>query len=194
MSRARARASIVISDHEIEAISTRLAERLGGPTRTSRPAFASRRPFPRAPSARSCRDGARICDPDRRARSSSCLPGPPPELRRLWRGRASRTTPSVACSRARRPPERRIAAVLRRQRVRRRAGARGGRRRRDGVEATVCARDFEIHVDLVVGEAGGARRMRSPPPCAGAWARVSLHRRRANGRGDRARALPQARA
>ena len=41
-------------------------------------------------------------------------------------------------------------AAVRRQRVGCRARARGGGGDGDGVEATICAREFEIHVDLVV--------------------------------------------
>jgi competence/damage-inducible protein CinA-like protein len=84
------------------------------------------------------------------------LPGPPPELRRLWP--AALESPPVCELLARaRPPKRRtlrfygvsesaVAQALEE------AGGDG-----DGVEATVCARDFEIHVDLVIGEAGGPR-------------------------------------
>jgi nicotinamide-nucleotide amidase len=84
------------------------------------------------------------------------LPGPPRELRRLW-PRALETEP------VRRVLER--APALRRQVLRffgtpesavakalAEAGGDG-----DGVEATICAREFEIHVDLVV-EPGGEGR------------------------------------
>jgi nicotinamide-nucleotide amidase len=84
------------------------------------------------------------------------LPGPPSELRRLWE--AARESEQVRSVLARaRPPERRTlrfygvseSAVAR---ALEQAGGDG-----DGVEATVCARDFEIHVDLVVREAGERR-------------------------------------
>jgi nicotinamide-nucleotide amidase len=84
------------------------------------------------------------------------LPGPPPELRRLWTAALESPPLRELLARAR-PPERQtlrfygvsesaVAQALEE------AGGDG-----DGVEATVCARDFEIHVDLVVGEAGGPR-------------------------------------
>jgi nicotinamide-nucleotide amidase len=83
------------------------------------------------------------------------LPGPPPELQRLWRS-ALQTKPVRRVLTRARPPELRklrffgasesaVAKAL--------AGAGGDG---DGVEATICARDFEIHVDLVV--APGAER------------------------------------
>ena len=84
------------------------------------------------------------------------LPGPPPELRRLWSKAVESDLVRALLSRAR-PPERRTlrfygvseSAVAR---ALEEAGGDG-----DGVEATVCARDFEIHVDLIVREDGGAR-------------------------------------
>jgi nicotinamide-nucleotide amidase len=77
------------------------------------------------------------------------LPGPPRELRRLW-PRALESKP-VRCILERAPararsvlrffgtPESAVAQALAE------AGGDG-----DGVEATICAREFEIHVDLVV--------------------------------------------
>ena len=84
------------------------------------------------------------------------LPGPPRELQRLWE-RALDAAPvrSVlerAPARGRRTlrffgtPESTVAEAL---------AAAGGDG--DGVEATICAREFEIHVDLVV-EPGGEER------------------------------------
>jgi nicotinamide-nucleotide amidase len=84
------------------------------------------------------------------------LPGPPPELRRLW-PRALETVP-VRAVLERAPglqrtvlrffgtPESAVARALEE------AGGDG-----DGVEATICAREFEIHVDLVA-EPGGEER------------------------------------
>jgi nicotinamide-nucleotide amidase len=77
------------------------------------------------------------------------LPGPPAELRRLW-PRALASDPLRELLERTRPPGRRVlrlfgvsesavAGALEE------AGGDG-----DGVEATICAREFEIHVDLVV--------------------------------------------
>jgi nicotinamide-nucleotide amidase len=84
------------------------------------------------------------------------LPGPPWELRELW-PRALETEPvRELLARAQRPSRR----VLRFYGASESAVARaladaGGDG--DGVEATICARDFEIHVDLVV-EPGAEQR------------------------------------
>jgi len=84
------------------------------------------------------------------------LPGPPAELKRLW-ARALETEPVQRVLARARPPELRklrffgasesaVAKAL--------ADAGGDG---DGVEATICARDFEIHVDLVVDRDAGER-------------------------------------
>jgi nicotinamide-nucleotide amidase len=84
------------------------------------------------------------------------LPGPPGELRRLW-ARALETAPVRRLLEQARPPGRRVlrffgasesAVALALDE----AGGEG-----EGVEATVCARDFEVHVDLVVDDGGEAR-------------------------------------
>jgi nicotinamide-nucleotide amidase len=84
------------------------------------------------------------------------LPGPPPELQRLW-PRALETEPvRRVLQRARRPGRRVLrfygASESAVARALEEAGGDGG-----GVEATICARDFEIHVDLIV-EPGAEER------------------------------------
>src|SRR5205807_7381825 len=84
------------------------------------------------------------------------LPGPPWELQELW-PRALETEPVRALLQRARRPSRRVlrfygaseSAVAQALDA---AGGDGG-----GVEATVCARDFEIHVDLVVDPGADAR-------------------------------------
>ena len=89
-------------------------------------------------------------------RVAVALPGPPSELQRLW-ARALEMEPLRRLLARARPPGRRVlrffgasesavAAALAE------AGGEG-----EGMEATVCARDFEVHVDLVVDEGGEAR-------------------------------------
>jgi nicotinamide-nucleotide amidase len=84
------------------------------------------------------------------------LPGPPAELRRLWPLALESGPVRDVLARAR-PPGRRtlrfygasesaVAQALAE------AGGDG-----DGVEATICARDFEIHVDLVIAPGAEAR-------------------------------------
>jgi nicotinamide-nucleotide amidase len=84
------------------------------------------------------------------------LPGPPWELRELWPRALETEQVRAVLSRARRPSRRvlryygasesAVAAAL---------AAAGGEG--EGVEATICARDFEIHVDLVVDPGAEAR-------------------------------------
>jgi competence/damage-inducible protein CinA-like protein len=84
------------------------------------------------------------------------LPGPPGELRRLW-PKALETEPVRRVLDRAMPPEHRVlrffgvseSAVARALED---AGGDG-----DGVEATICARDFEIHVDLYVEREAEAR-------------------------------------
>jgi competence/damage-inducible protein CinA-like protein len=84
------------------------------------------------------------------------LPGPPGELRRLW-PRALETDPLRELLTRARPPGRRVLRLfgVSESAVARALADAGGDG--EGVEATICARDFEIHVDLVV-EPGAERR------------------------------------
>ena len=77
------------------------------------------------------------------------LPGPPSELRRLWPN-ALETAPLRALLERTQPPGRRVLRFfgVSESAVARALADAGGDG--DGVEATICARDFEIHVDLVV--------------------------------------------
>src|SRR5712691_156596 len=84
------------------------------------------------------------------------LPGPPPELQRLW-PRALEIEPVRRVLRHARPPGRRVlrffgASESAIAKALADAGGDG-----DGIEATICARDFEIHVDLLV-EPGSEER------------------------------------
>jgi nicotinamide-nucleotide amidase len=84
------------------------------------------------------------------------LPGPPPELRRLWAAALGSDLVQAVLERAR-PPGRRVlrfygASESAVARVLADAGGDG-----NGVEATVCAREFEIHVDLLVDEGAEGR-------------------------------------
>jgi competence/damage-inducible protein CinA-like protein len=77
------------------------------------------------------------------------LPGPPGELQRLWSS-ALESAPVAAVLGRARPPQRRVLRFFgaSESAVAHALEAAGGER--PGVEATICARDFEIHVDLVV--------------------------------------------
>ena len=84
------------------------------------------------------------------------LPGPPAELRRLWMNAVEHPAVRALLERADRPERHSLrffgpteSAVAR---VLAEAGGEG-----EGFEATVCARDLEIHVDLVVSPGGEER-------------------------------------
>jgi nicotinamide-nucleotide amidase len=84
------------------------------------------------------------------------LPGPPPELRGLW-PLALESPPVKAVLAHAREPQRRVlrfygASESEIARALEESGGEG-----DGVTATICAREFEIHVDLFVDEKGGER-------------------------------------
>ena len=77
------------------------------------------------------------------------LPGPPGELQRLW-AHALESAPVRRVLEHARPPGRRTLRFFgaSESAIARALDAAGGET--DGVETTICARDFEIHVDLVV--------------------------------------------
>jgi nicotinamide-nucleotide amidase len=84
------------------------------------------------------------------------LPGPPSELRRLWPNVLASEPMRELLARTR-PPGRRVLRLfgVSESAVARALEEAGGDG--DGVEATICAREFEIHVDLVV-ESGADTR------------------------------------
>jgi nicotinamide-nucleotide amidase len=84
------------------------------------------------------------------------LPGPPAELRRLW-PRALETEAVRSLLERARPPGRRVARLfgVSESAVARALAEAGGDG--SGVEVTICARDFEIHVDLLVEPGREAR-------------------------------------
>jgi nicotinamide-nucleotide amidase len=84
------------------------------------------------------------------------LPGPPGELQRLWPGALEAEPVRRVLDRAT-PPLHRVLRLfgVSESAVARALEAAGGDG--DGVEATICARDFEIHVDLYVEPGAEAR-------------------------------------
>ena len=84
------------------------------------------------------------------------LPGPPAELRRLW-PRALETESVRRVLEQAHAPERRVLRFYgaSESEIARALAESGGEG--EGLQATICARDFEIHVDLMV-EPGGERR------------------------------------
>src|SRR6185503_7115152 len=147
---------------EIEAFSRGVAERLKRPVEDFLPGIRKQASLPEggislglagsAPAILLAHDGGRL---------AVALPGPPAELRRLWPNAVAHPAVQALVRRAdaptRRslrffgPTESAVARVL---------DENGGEE--EGFEATVCARDLEIHVDLVVrpgGEAVAGRLM-----------------------------------
>ncbi|MBD0330408.1 MAG: CinA family nicotinamide mononucleotide deamidase-related protein [Thermoleophilia bacterium] len=84
------------------------------------------------------------------------LPGPPGELRRLWEA-ARQVAPVRRVLERARPPGRHELRVFgaSESAVARALAEAGGDG--DGVEATICARDYEIHVDLLFDDAAAPR-------------------------------------
>jgi nicotinamide-nucleotide amidase len=144
-------------EREIESISRTVAERLRRPYADFAPGVTKQAMRP----ASAASIGLAGTAPGLVFRApSGCvvvvLPGPPGELRRLWPN-ALASEPMRGLLERARPPGRR---VLRLFGVSESAVARaleevGGDG--EGVEATICAREFEIHVDLVVDEGADKR-------------------------------------
>jgi nicotinamide-nucleotide amidase len=84
------------------------------------------------------------------------LPGPPAELQRLWRTALQSAPVKRLLDRAQPPELRRLRFFGASESTVAKALADAGGDG-DGVEATICARDFEIHVDLVVDPGAEAR-------------------------------------
>jgi nicotinamide-nucleotide amidase len=84
------------------------------------------------------------------------LPGPPRELQELW-PRVAETAPVVGVLARAMVPERRTLRMfgVSESAVAQSLAAAGGDG--DGVDVTICARDFEIHVDLFVQDGADAR-------------------------------------
>jgi competence/damage-inducible protein CinA-like protein len=136
-------------NREIEGISRRFAERLGRPYVDFEAGVRKQATIPDGALSLGLAGTAPGLVLERGNTVIVVLPGPPGELRRLW-SRALETEPVKRVLAQARPPELRslrffgasesaVAKALAD------AGGDGG-----GVEATICARDFEIHVDLVV--------------------------------------------
>ena len=89
-------------------------------------------------------------------RVAVALPGPPRELQELW-PRVLATPPLQELLARAHPPERRVLRMfgVSESAVAQALAGAGGEG--DGVDVTICARDFEIHVDLFVQPGAGER-------------------------------------
>jgi competence/damage-inducible protein CinA-like protein len=135
---------------EIEAISRTVAERLRRPYADFAPGVRKQATRPAA----AVSIGLAGTAPGLVLRApSGCvvvvLPGPPGELRRLWPNALASERMRELLARTH-PPGRRVLRLfgVSESAVARALEEAGGDG--DGVEATICAREFEIHVDLVV--------------------------------------------
>ena len=141
---------------EIGALSRAVAERLGRPYADFEPGVRKQAALPEGAASLGLAGTA----PGLLLEHEGCvvvvLPGPPAELRRLW-PRAVASEPFQRLLARTQAPDRRVlrffgASESAVARALAEAGGDGG-----GVEATICARDLEIHVDLVADPGGRSR-------------------------------------
>jgi nicotinamide-nucleotide amidase len=141
---------------EIGAISRRFARRLGRPYVDFEAGVRKQATIPEGAHSLGLAGTA----PGLVLESGACvvvvLPGPPAELRRLW-ARALETEPVQRVLARTRPPQLRLLRFFgtSESAVAKALADAGGDG--EGVEATICARDIEIHVDLVVEPGAEAR-------------------------------------
>jgi len=132
---------------EIERISRTVAERLKRPYADFEAGVRKQATIPEGAVSLGLAGTAPGLVLQRAAAAVVILPGPPAELRRLW-PRALKTEPVRRVLESAQPPERRVLRFFgaSESEVARALAEAGGEP--EGVQATVCARDFEIHVDL----------------------------------------------
>jgi nicotinamide-nucleotide amidase len=135
---------------EIGAVSRQVAERLGRPYADFEPGVRKQATLPAGAISLGLAGTAPGMVLESGAGAVVVLPGPPSELRRLW-PRALETDPVRRVLARAQPPGRRVlrfygASESAVAKALAEAGGDG-----DGVEATICAREFEIHVDLLFG-------------------------------------------
>ena len=143
-------------EREIEAVSRTVAERLHRPYSDFAAGVRKQATLPEGAGSLGVAGTAPGLALDIGTCAVVVLPGPPSELRRLWPNALESEPVRRVLQRARRPGRRTLrfygASESTVARVFAEAGGDGA-----GVEATICARDFEIHVDLVI-ESGAEGR------------------------------------
>ena len=143
-------------EQEIEAVSRGHAERLRRPYAEFAPGVRKQASLPAGASSLGLAGTAPGIVLEVEERVVVCLPGPPSELRRLWKAALESDPLRRLLSSAQKPSRRTLRFYgVSESAVARALDEAGGDG--DGVEVTVCARDFEIHVDLVVPEGGAPR-------------------------------------
>jgi len=141
---------------EIEAVSRSVAERLHRPYADFAEGVRKQATLPEGALVVGIAGTAPALALDADRTAVVVLPGPPSELQRLWPRALEAPGVQAVLARAR-EPERRVlrfygASESEIARALAEAGGEG-----DGVTATICAREFEIHVDLFVDEEGRER-------------------------------------
>jgi nicotinamide-nucleotide amidase len=136
-------------EREIEGISRRIAERLRRPYADFAAGVRKQASLPVGGASLGLAGTAPGVVLATNSNVAVVLPGPPSELQRLWRSALEFEPVRAVLARAR-PPGRRVLRFFgaSESAVAQALEAAGGDG--DGVEATICARDFEIHVDLLV--------------------------------------------
>lgn len=141
---------------EIESVSRRAAERLGRPYADFASGVTKQATVPEGAITLGLAGTAPGLVIDTGSCVAVVLPGPPAELQRLW-PRALESEPVRRLLERAEPPQRTVLRFfgLSESAVAQALADAGGDG--DGVEATICARDFEIHVDLLADPGGEAR-------------------------------------
>ena len=143
-------------EEEVEGVSRRIAERLRRPYADFAPGVRKQASLPAGGVSLGLAGTAPGIVLESGESVFVVLPGPPPELQRLWRTALAAEPVQRVLARASAPERRTLrfygASESEVARTLEEAGGDG-----DGVEATICARDFEIHVDLVVDPGSAAR-------------------------------------
>ena len=140
-------------ERQIEAFSRGIAERLGRPYADFAAGVRKQASLPEGAVSLGLAGSAPALLLEREGRVVVVLPGPPAELRRLWRSALEHPAVKAIVERAQ-PPQRRVLRFFgpSESAVARALAEAGGEH--DGLEVTVCARDLEIHVDVFSGEGG----------------------------------------
>jgi nicotinamide-nucleotide amidase len=133
----------------IEAVSRRIADRLRRPYADFAPGVRKQASLPAGGTSLGLAGTAPGVVVPANGCVAVALPGPPSELQRLWRSALESELVQGVLARAR-PPGRRVLRFFgaSESAVAHALDDAGGDG--DGVEVTICARDFEIHVDLFV--------------------------------------------
>jgi nicotinamide-nucleotide amidase len=141
---------------EIESTSRRIAERLRRPYADFADGVRKQATLPDGAAVAGIAGTAPAVVLEVNGTVAVALPGPPAELRRLWALAVEMEPVRRVLDRAR-PPHRRVLRFFgaSESAVAQALAAAGGDG--DGVEVTICAREFEIHVDLFVEGTAGAR-------------------------------------